>query len=233
MFDIDWVGLSVPFGYIMVLGSMMYVFSTIYRKRKAAESANLAPWFPPHLQKNIYSSLLELDAQAKEEKKTKVPDSVIRAALLRRAVEDISRIIQVRTSKQALNVLLQKGSVGEDLNQRHTRAEQEMEAEIRDVVMEANALAPGWGQVIFQSANEIAANSMLRSKLEAIQDKQASEKEWWERKRETIQKDFMKELDEDAAKSKAKVASDDEGVLIESNTAPSTPSSSKKKKGKK
>jgi hypothetical protein len=34
MFDIDWWSLALPFGYISVLGSSLYVFSTIYRKRK-------------------------------------------------------------------------------------------------------------------------------------------------------------------------------------------------------
>jgi len=65
-----------------------------------------------------------------------VPESVLRAALLRRAVEDINRIIQVRTAKQACSTLLQKGSVGDDLWQRFLRAEKEMEEELRDVVME-------------------------------------------------------------------------------------------------
>lgn len=163
MFDIDWWSLLLPFAYIFVLGSSLYVFSTIYRKRKAgmsghslpscsstpsgsfpadaavlpAQAANLAPWFPPHLQKEVYSTLLELHAD--KESKTRIPDSVLRAALLRRAVEDIGRIIQVRQAKQALNTLLQRGSVGEDLNQRFQRAEKEIEEELKDVVMEVSA----------------------------------------------------------------------------------------------
>lgn len=161
MFDVDWWSLLLPFAYIFVLGSSLYVFSTIYRKRKAgmsrrslpscssalvlpadaavfpAQAANLAPWFPPHLQKEVYSTLLELHAD--KESKTKIPDSVLRAALLRRAVEDIGRIIQVRQAKQALNTLLQRGSVGEDLNQRFQRAEKEIEEELKDVVMEVSA----------------------------------------------------------------------------------------------
>lgn len=107
------------------------------RSPTLAQLANLEPWFPPHLQRQIYSSLLEI-AATDGEKKTKVPDSVIRAALLRRAVEDIARIIQVRQAKQALNVLLQRGSVGEDLNARFQRAEKEIEEELREVVMEVS-----------------------------------------------------------------------------------------------
>lgn len=100
----------------------------------------LAPWFPPHLQRNIYLSLLHLEPEEGKEKARAVPDSVLRAALLRRAVEDIKRIIQVRTTKQACSTLLQRGSVGDDLWQRFLRAEKEMEEELRDVVMEVRTL---------------------------------------------------------------------------------------------
>lgn len=101
-----------------------------------AASATLAPWFPPHMQRNIYLSLLHLEPEEGNEKAPKVPDSVLRAALLERAVEDIHRIIQIRTAKQACSTLLQRGSVGDDLWQRFLRAEKEMEEELRDVVME-------------------------------------------------------------------------------------------------
>ena len=77
-----------------------------------------------------------MEPEEGSEKAPKIPDSVIRAALLRRAVEDIHRIIQVRTAKQACSSLLQRGSVGDDLWQRFQRAEKEMEEELRDVVME-------------------------------------------------------------------------------------------------
>ncbi|KAI2640462.1 Sec62/63 complex, subunit Sec66 [Hypomontagnella submonticulosa] len=235
MFDIDWMSLALPFAYISVLGGSLYTFSTIYRKRKASENANLEPWFPPHLQRNIYLTLLHMEPEAGQEKAPKVPDSVIRAALLRRAVEDIRRIFQIRTSKQALNTLLQRGSVGDDLNQRFLRAEREIQEELKDVMSEANALAPGWGQTIFQSANEIFYNTQLRADLEEIESRAAADKEWWEKKRETIQKEFMKELDQESStKSSTKGVSDDEGVLVDSGTPAATPSGpSKKKKGKK
>lgn len=103
-----------------------------------AQSANLAPWFPPHLQRNIYLSLLHLDPEDGSEKAPKVPESVLRTALLRRAVEDIHRIIQIRTAKAACSSLLARGSVGDDLWQRFSRAEKEMEEELRDVVMEVS-----------------------------------------------------------------------------------------------
>ncbi|KAL1837434.1 hypothetical protein VTJ49DRAFT_3786 [Mycothermus thermophilus] len=250
MFDINWRGLLLPLAYLAVLVGTFMTFSTVYRKRKAVQSANLAPWFGPHLQRNIYLSLLHMEPEEGSEKVPKVPDSVIRAALLRRAVEDIHRIIQIRTAKQACGTLLQRGSVGDDLWQRFLRAEKEMEEELRDVVMEANALVPGWGQIIFQSANEIAANKVLRDRLQEIEKHAEADKEWWEKRRATMQSDLMKEIDEEAASEKGSqshqsqtgaptnktAGSEEDAVLVDADTpsAPATPSgTSKKKKGKK
>lgn len=35
MFDIDWMSLTLPLAYVLVLGGSLMTFSTIYRKRKA------------------------------------------------------------------------------------------------------------------------------------------------------------------------------------------------------
>ncbi|TGO68245.1 hypothetical protein BOTNAR_0027g00010 [Botryotinia narcissicola] len=129
-------GLILPFAYVVVLVGSLVTFSSLYRKRIAVKSATLAPWFPPHLQRNIYFSLAHLEPEEGDEKTPKVPAELNRAALLRRAVEDIYRIIHIRTAKQACSTLLQRGSVGDDLWQRFLRAEKEMEEELRDVVME-------------------------------------------------------------------------------------------------
>ena len=69
-----------------------------------------------------------------------MPDSILKAALLQRAAEDIRRILAIRGAKQPLSQLLQRGSVGDDLWQRFLRAEKEMEAEVRDVVEEVRVL---------------------------------------------------------------------------------------------
>lgn len=140
---VDWIGLAVPVAYLSILIGSLATFSSLYRRSKAAKSASLEPWFPSHLQRNIYLSLLHLDPSdpdstpADADKSlSKVPDSIIKAALLRRAVEDIHRIIQVRNAKPALQTLLQRGSVGDDLWQRFQRAEKEIEEEVKDVVNE-------------------------------------------------------------------------------------------------
>lgn len=156
---VDWVGLSVPLAYLGILVGSLATFSSLYRKRKAgklrdnvfplmfpmadmalARSLSLEPWFPPHVQRNIYLSLLHLEPQPGLEKATPVPESILKAALLQRATEDIRRILAIRNAKPALGQLLQRGSVGDDLWQRFLRAEKEIEAELRDVVEEVRTI---------------------------------------------------------------------------------------------
>ncbi|EAW15105.1 Sec63 complex subunit SEC66 [Aspergillus clavatus NRRL 1] len=264
---VDWLSLAVPLAYLGVLLGSLATFSSLYRKRKATKATSLEPWFPPHLQRDIYFSLLHLDPPAsssgKEKKAPAVPESVLKAALLRRATEDIKRVMALRSQKQALAMLLQRGSVGDDLWQRFQRAEKEMEDEVRDVVAEANAYVPGWGQTIFQSANEMLNNVIFRERMETYQSKVKEEREWWDKKKASIQEGFMKELDaegsgpakveqassvttttnstsgtmtpESSAAPSTVAESDDEAVLVNADdTAGGSGSASKKKKkGKK
>jgi len=137
-----WTNLLLPTLYLIIVIGSLYTFSSTYRKRQISKAAKLEPWFPSHRQRDIYLSLLHLDPSDQagsgdgEKKLSKVPDSVLKAALLQRALEDIKRIVQLRSSKQALQTLLQRGSVGDDLWKRFLTAEQEMEAEVKDVVNE-------------------------------------------------------------------------------------------------
>jgi translocation protein SEC66 len=73
-----------------------------------------------------------------------VPETILKAALLRRAQADVQRVIQLRNLKQPLATLLQRGSIGDDLWQRFLRAEQEIEEEIRDVVNEVRSFLSGF-----------------------------------------------------------------------------------------
>ncbi|KAL8737808.1 MAG: hypothetical protein Q9181_001342 [Wetmoreana brouardii] len=244
---IDLVSLTIPTAYLSVLVGSLATFSSLYRKRKAAQSAALEPWFGPHLQRDIYLSLLHLEPEPGKDKSPTIPDGVLKAALLQRATEDIKRILEVRNSKQALSNLLQRGSVGDDLWQRFLRAEKEIEAELRDVVQEANALQADWGQTIFQSANEMHQNAILREKLNAIQAQGKADREWWDQEKATIQSNFMKELDEGekenakpaAAPSADKVGSDEDAVIVEgggpasSGVATGSKGGPKKRKAKK
>ena len=57
---------------------------------------------------------------------------------------------------------------------------------------QANALAPNWGQTIFQSANEIANNQLAKTRMEDLQSKLEDEQQWWETRKKGIKEGFMK-----------------------------------------
>jgi translocation protein SEC66 len=79
---------------------------------------------------------------------------------------DVTRVLRLREDKPALQNLLQKGSVGDDIWNSLLAAEKELEAEIVEVVAEANSFVEGWGSLIFQTAGEIIANEEIRSTFE-------------------------------------------------------------------
>ena len=79
---------------------------------------------------------------------------------------DVQRVLRIREDKPALQNLLQKGSIGDDLWNSLLNAEKELEVEITEVIAEANSFVDGWGQVIFPSANEMLANEKMRAVFE-------------------------------------------------------------------
>lgn len=109
--------------------------------------AQATSWFPPHTARDLYISLLQLDPPP--------PESVLKAALLQRAMTDVRRILRMRDDKAAAQLLLQKGTVGDELWSLLLKAEKELEAEVLDVVNEANTFSNAWGPGIFSTAGEM------------------------------------------------------------------------------
>ena len=96
------------------------------------------------------------------------PDVILKAALIRRAMADVQRAMRIREDKPALQSLLQKGSINDSLWNSLLAAEKELEAEVLEVMHEANSFAQGWGQFIFNTAGEIVQNERTRKVFEDI-----------------------------------------------------------------
>ncbi|KAF9264813.1 hypothetical protein L218DRAFT_957994 [Marasmius fiardii PR-910] len=154
----------VPVAYLAVLVTALLIFSHYYRKRLASQP--LDPYFPSHPERNTYVTLLQ-----KTDPPT--PDVVLKAALVRRAMADVQRVLRIREDKPALQNLLQKGSIGDELWNSLLTAEKELEGEIVEVVNEANSFVEGWGPVIFQTANEMLANEQMRKIFESTIERKA------------------------------------------------------------
>jgi translocation protein SEC66 len=168
-----------PVLYIVLVFGSLLVFSSWYRKRLASShliftiyfyplltycpDRRTEPYFSSHPDRDVYVTLLgRTDPPAN--------DALLKSALLRRAMADVLRVLQIREDKPALQNLLQKGSIGDDLWNSLLAAERELEAEIMEVVAEANTFVEGWGTVIFQTANEMFANEKMRALFEQNAD---------------------------------------------------------------
>ena len=121
----------------------------------------IEPYFPRHKERDIYVTLLQLSDPP-------APEQLLKAALLRRAVTDVQRILRIREDKPVIQALLQKGSLGDDVLTSITAAEKELEAEIQEVAAEANTYVEGWAQIIFQTATEMLQNDKMRNYLETV-----------------------------------------------------------------
>ncbi|KAF8628410.1 hypothetical protein AX15_003932 [Amanita polypyramis BW_CC] len=152
--------LLVPVVYVLVVFGGLFIFSHFYRKH--GSSRVYESYFPSHPERNAYITLLQNVPPAS--------DTLLKSALLRRAMADVQRVLQIREDKLALQNLLQKGSIGDDLWNSLLNAEKELEVEIMEVVAEANSFVEGWGQMIFPSANEMLANEKMRAIFERAAD---------------------------------------------------------------
>ena len=83
--------------------------------------------------------------------------------------------------------------------------------------IQANAFANNWGQIIFQSANEMNQKRVLKERISELQSQLDSEKEWWEKRRADISSSFMRELEEESGEVPAHLQKsiDDDAVLVD------------------
>ncbi|KAG2234403.1 Pre protein translocase subunit Sec66-domain-containing protein [Thamnidium elegans] len=137
--------LLLPTVYLGGCIAAMSAFSYVYRR--ATSMTSFEAWFPINIQKEEYIALLNCEPA--------VPEFHLRAALLRRAMEAVRRLVQVQQEKPALQQLMKTGSIGEDLWREFSAAEQEITAELQEIAMEANSFKESWGQTIFSTAAQM------------------------------------------------------------------------------
>jgi len=128
------------------------------------------PYYGSHPERDAYVTLLQQDPPA--------PEVTLKAALVRRAIADVFRAVRFREDKPALQNLLQKGLVGDDLLNSLLAAEKELEGEVKEVCAEANTFVEGWGSLIFPTANEVIANERMRAMFESTSKLRAEKGEY-------------------------------------------------------
>ncbi|KAJ2662971.1 Translocation protein S66 [Coemansia sp. RSA 1199] len=148
--------------YIIGWGIVFGTFVHYYHKRKSQALTKLSAWYPSHPEREIYYSLITLQATMP------VPEETLRAALFRRAMTDIMRAVDIKSNKQTLQSLVKSGAMSEELTHQFEAAEAENDAEMMSVVQEAEKLQKGWGGSIFYAASEMVNNTRLRELREEM-----------------------------------------------------------------
>ncbi|KAG0233765.1 translocation protein S66 [Actinomortierella wolfii] len=177
----------------------MRIFGYFWKRRKLA--INFAePWFPEHVARNQYIALLQ-------QTEPEASEMQLKAALLRRAMEDVNRVLSMREDKQVLASLVKQGTLGEDIWTQFTLAEKELEAEVMEVMAEANTFKEGWGQTILQTASEM----VMHEKTKQLQNEMKAQREEEARKQAHKEKNTTKKaadkVQKDEEKTKATAAS--------------------------
>ncbi|KAG0041936.1 translocation protein S66 [Gryganskiella cystojenkinii] len=156
-----WLAIIYIGGWIL----SMRVFGYFWKNRKLAIN-DAEPWFSENTALNQYVALLQ-------QTEPEASETQLTAALLRRAMEDVVRVLSMREDKQVLANLVKQGTVGDDIWTQFTLSEKELEAEIMAVIEEANTFKEGWGQTILQTASEM----VMHEKTKQLQKELAVRKE--------------------------------------------------------
>ncbi|KAI9020866.1 Sec62/63 complex, subunit Sec66 [Phycomyces nitens] len=184
--------LVLPAIYLGGCIAAMSAFSYLYRR--ATNFQPIEPWFPENVEKEQYIALLNCE--------TPVPEHHLKAALLRRAMEAVRRLVQVQQEKPALQQLMRTGSIGDDLWRDFGVAEQDIMAELQEVVGEANTYKENWGQTIFSTAAQMLEHEKQKAML--VEMKELKEVE--EKKRKAMEKD----LERDAKRAEEELLREEE-----------------------
>ncbi|KAI9250510.1 Pre protein translocase subunit Sec66-domain-containing protein [Phascolomyces articulosus] len=212
--------LALPALYLGGCIAAMSVFSFVYRRVTGIKTVE--PWFSDNNEKEQYIVLLNTEKP--------VPEQHLRAALLRRAMEAVRRLVQIQQEKPALQQLMRMGSIGDDLWRDFSVAEQQTMMELQEVSQEANTYKSNWGQTIFSTA----AQMLEHEKQKVLQQEMKAMKEA-EEKRRLMQEKELKLAEEREQERRLKEAKQAEEDLLkmEEEEQKNPSKNNKNKKGKK
>ncbi|KAF9992118.1 translocation protein S66 [Entomortierella chlamydospora] len=181
-----WLAVIYIGGWIL----SMRIFGYFWKNRKLAIN-DAEPWFGEHVARNQYIALLQ-------QEEPEASENQLTAALLRRAMEDVIRVLSMREDKQVLANLVKQGTVGDDIWTQFSLSEKELEAEIMAVIEEANTFKEGWGQTILQTASEMVAHEktkQLQKELALRREEEARKQALREQQKEKASKSKNEKLE--------------------------------------
>lgn len=174
------ISVFTPLIYVGVVLSIFITFSIIYRKRRLQSLTKVEPLFKENYTAVLYQHLKDQYTNKDLPKDQRPHEKVMKAALLRRAVEAIRRSMKLKENEPVFNKLYQNGLIGDDIFKQYQIQIKFQELELKDIVTECETYKKGWVQTFFPLAQEICFNEALRRRLKALDDRAETFSQLWE-----------------------------------------------------
>lgn len=174
------ISVFTPLIYVGVVLSIFITFSIIYRKKRLQSLTKVEPLFKENYTAVLYQQLKDQYTNKDLPKDQRPHEKVMKAALLRRAVEAIRRSMKLKENEPVFNKLYQNGLIGDDIFKQYQIQIKFQELELKDIVAECETYKKGWVQTFFPLAQEICFNEALRRRLKALDDRAEKFSELWE-----------------------------------------------------
>ena len=124
---------------VLLVGRKIY---TAYRE-KLSKDRKLRWFGGEHPEKDAYERALADMPEGDDDASAREYEEKLRKLLLRRAMTDFKRVLQLNGEKESVFNLMREGAVGEDMWADFKAAESDMQVEIFDLQAEAETFKPG------------------------------------------------------------------------------------------
>ena len=173
------ISVFTPIIYVVILLSIFYTFTVYYRRNRVKNLAEAEPIFPENYNASIYQ-FLKQQYLSDAPKEQKPHEKVMKAALLRRAVEAIRRSMKLKENEPIFNKLYQEGLIGDDIFKQFELLTKFQELELNDIIQETQRYKKDWVKTFFPVAQEICFNEALRRRLYAMDVRSVDLTNLWE-----------------------------------------------------
>ncbi|KAF3987290.1 hypothetical protein FT663_01944 [Candidozyma haemuli var. vulneris] len=160
-----------PLIYVAVMLSAFTAFSILYRRHRLHKLVSVEPIFGKNHSLELYEILREKYQDKSLAKDKRPPEKVVKAALLRRAVEAIRRSLKLKENEPVFTKLYQDGLIGDDVFKQFELQQKVQQLELKDIVEECQSFHKEWPQSFFPVVQEICYNEALRRRLHAMDER--------------------------------------------------------------
>lgn len=173
------ISIYTPLIYVAVMTTAFVVFSIYYRRHRLSKMIDVEPFFGRNYSLELYTAVKDRYYDKLLPKEGRPPEKVVKAALLRRAVEAIRRSLKLKENEPVFNKLYQEGLIGDDVFKQYEFQNKVQQVELKEIVEECQQFSKEWPTTFFPVAQEICYNEALRRRLNCMDDRSEKLTELW------------------------------------------------------